>query len=79
MATLVSERQHHILQRIHSDGFVRNIDLVEAFGVSDETIRKDLTALERLGRVIRNHGGATRPESDRLDLPLPERTAINER
>ncbi len=76
---LVSERQHRILQRIHANGFVRNIDLAEEFGVSDETIRKDLTALERLGRVIRNHGGAALPEPDRFELPLPEKTAINER
>jgi len=75
---LVSERQHQILHRIQTEGFVRNIDLVEEFGVSDETIRKDLTALEQLGRLIRNHGGAVRPEPDRFDLPLPERTAINE-
>jgi DeoR/GlpR family transcriptional regulator of sugar metabolism len=75
----VSERQRQILRHIHNNGFVRNFDLVEEFGVSDETIRKDLTVLEKLGRVIRNHGGASLPEHDRLDLPLPERTAINER
>jgi DeoR/GlpR family transcriptional regulator of sugar metabolism len=75
----ISERQRQILHRIHQSGFVRNFDLTEEFGVSDETIRKDLTALEQLGRVVRNHGGATLPVHDRLDLPLPERTAINER
>jgi DeoR/GlpR family transcriptional regulator of sugar metabolism len=75
---LVSERQHKILHRVQTEGSVRNYDLVEEFGVSDETIRKDLTALERLGRLVRTHGGAIRPEPDRFDLPLPERTAINE-
>lgn len=75
----VSERQRQILHRVQSAGFVRNFDLSEEFGVSDETIRKDLAALERLGRLVRNHGGASRLEPDRLDLPLPERTAINER
>ncbi len=75
---LVTERQHQILHRVQTQGAVRNIDLVEEFGVSDETIRKDLTALERLGRLLRTHGGAVRPEPDRFDLPLPERTAINE-
>lgn len=76
---LVSQRQHQIMSRIQAAGFVRNIDLIEEFGVSDETIRKDLTQLERLGRLVRNHGGAVRPEPDRFDLPLPERTAINEK
>lgn len=75
----LSERQRQILHRIQNDGFVRNFDLTGEFGVSDETIRKDLTVLEQLGRVIRNHGGAVLPEHDRLDLPLPERISINER
>ncbi|WP_166442851.1 DeoR/GlpR family DNA-binding transcription regulator [Phragmitibacter flavus] len=74
---MTSERQHLILQRVQNDGFVRNADLVAEFGVSDETIRKDLTALEKLGRLVRNHGGAARPDSDRFELPLPERTAHN--
>lgn len=74
---ITSERQHLILLRVQNDGFVRNADLLEEFGVSDETIRKDLTALEKLGRVIRHHGGASRPDTDRFELPLPERTANN--
>ncbi|MBK1881630.1 DeoR/GlpR transcriptional regulator [Luteolibacter pohnpeiensis] len=76
---LVSERQKLILHRIQVQGFVRNIDLAEEFGVSDETIRKDLTVLEQMGRAVRNHGGAERPSPDRFDLPLPVRTAVNER
>ncbi len=76
---LVSERQRQILQQLHAEGFVKTFELVETFGVSDETIRKDLTALERMGRLVRNHGGAMRLAPERFDLPLPERTAINER
>ncbi len=76
---LVSERQRQILHQLQSEGFVRTCDLVETYGVSDETIRKDLTALEQLGRLVRNHGGAMRLAPERFDLPLPERTAINER
>jgi DeoR family L-fucose operon activator len=75
----ISERQRQILQRVQTEGFVRNFELAEAFGVSDETIRKDLTSLEQLGRVVRTHGGASRPAPDRFDLPLPERMAINDR
>lgn len=76
---IASERQRIILQRIQAEGVVRNFDLSSEFGVSDETIRKDLAALEHLGRVVRTHGGARRPEPHRFDLPLPERAAINER
>lgn len=75
----VSERQHLILHQVQIEGFVRTFELVETYGVSDETIRKDLTALEQMGRLVRNHGGAMRLNPERFDLPLPEKTAINER
>ncbi|WP_411846690.1 DeoR/GlpR family DNA-binding transcription regulator [Roseibacillus persicicus] len=76
---LASERQHLILRKLQVEGFVRTVDLVDEFEVSDETIRKDLTALEKMGRLGRKHGGAIRLSSERFELPLPERTAINER
>jgi DeoR/GlpR family transcriptional regulator of sugar metabolism len=76
---LISERQRQILQRLQAEGSVKTFELVEAFGVSDETIRKDLSALEQLGRLVRSHGGATRLTPERFELPLPERTALNER
>lgn len=37
---LVSERQHHILHKLQIEGFVRTVDLVAEFQVSDETIRQ---------------------------------------
>ncbi|MFD2258074.1 DeoR/GlpR family DNA-binding transcription regulator [Luteolibacter algae] len=76
---LVSERQRKILQQVQSEGSVRTYELVELYGVSDETIRKDLKVLEQLGRLVRNHGGALRLAPERFELPLPERVAINER
>lgn len=44
-----------------SRGFVRVADLAEELGVSEVTVRTDLTALERGGRVVRVHGGAMPP------------------
>ncbi|MEP2777507.1 MAG: DeoR/GlpR family DNA-binding transcription regulator [Luteolibacter sp.] len=76
---IVSERQKQILRQVQAEGSVRTFELVELHGVSDETIRKDLKALEQLGRLLRNHGGAVRLAPERFDLPLPERVAINER
>lgn len=76
---LLSERHRLILLRIQTEGIVRSSLLAEEFGVTEETIRKDLIVLEKLGRVTRTHGGASRHQPDRFDLPLPERTAINER
>ena len=55
------ERQHHIGRLVAERGRVRVGDLVERFGVSGVTIRKDLAELERQGRVVRTHGGAVSP------------------
>ncbi len=55
------ERQHPIGRLVAELGRVRVGDLVERFGVSGVTIRKDLDALERQGRVVRTHGGAVSP------------------
>ena len=35
------------------------MELCEEFGVSDMTIRRDLVALEKLGEIVRYHGGAS--------------------
>ncbi|MFN8644310.1 MAG: dihydroxyacetone kinase subunit DhaK [Candidatus Binatia bacterium] len=42
----------------HDAGSLRVGDLVEAFEVSDETIRRDLAVLEEQGFLTRTHGGA---------------------
>jgi DeoR/GlpR family transcriptional regulator of sugar metabolism len=55
------ERQHLIGRLVTERGRVRVGDLAERFGVSGVTIRKDLAALERQGRVVRTHGGAVTP------------------
>jgi len=74
---LLHERQEIILDLLEQTGSVQTVDLVRHFGVSDETIRKDLDALAQRGRLLRIHGGATRLSNIRHDLPLPERTAMH--
>ena len=56
---------------------MKSIDLARSFGVTNETIRKDLEALSDANRVIRIHGGATRVADARHDLPLPARQSVN--
>ena len=58
--------------------------LTERFGVSEATIRKDLTLLEEMGYLVRTHGGAILAEdrkreeslASRQDKALKEKLAI---
>lgn len=52
------ERQQDILRRARQAGRVDVVTLAEALDVTTETIRRDLTVLERAGVLRRVHGGA---------------------
>lgn len=54
----VEERQQAIVAQARRDGRVDVATLAEAFNVTTETIRRDLSALERVNAVTRVHGGA---------------------
>lgn len=53
-------RQDAIAAALERVGRASVVDLSREFGVSEVTIRKDLTALENRGELRRVHGGATR-------------------
>src|SRR3954452_10456693 len=52
------ERQQEILRAARGAGRVDVVTLAEQFGVTTETIRRDLTQLEQAGVLRRVHGGA---------------------
>src|SRR3954453_5300759 len=52
------ERQQEILRRARAEGRVDVVRLAEEFSITSETVRRDLTALERAGVLRRVHGGA---------------------
>jgi DeoR family fructose operon transcriptional repressor len=52
------ERQHAIAALVADRGRVAVTALAERFGVTTETVRRDLAVLERAGMVRRVHGGA---------------------
>ncbi len=54
----LSERQEEILRRVEARGFVTVDALAEAFGVSAQTVRRDIIALDAAGLLQRFHGGA---------------------
>lgn len=57
-----TERQGAITALLHREGRVSVIDLADRFGVTTETIRRDLDRLETDGHLRRVHGGAVPPE-----------------
>jgi DeoR family fructose operon transcriptional repressor len=53
-----AERQRMILERAREEGRVEVTELAAALDVTAETVRRDLTFLERQGVLRRVHGGA---------------------
>jgi DeoR/GlpR family transcriptional regulator of sugar metabolism len=58
---LTAERRQVILSRLERDGKVVASELVDALGVSEDTVRRDLRELASGGLVQRVHGGALLP------------------
>jgi DeoR/GlpR family transcriptional regulator of sugar metabolism len=56
---LAAQRQATIVAEVNDRGAVTVAELVDRFGVSDMTIRRDLDALDTAGLLHKVHGGAT--------------------
>ena len=56
-------RQQEITDLVQQHGYVSTESLVEKFGVSPQTIRRDLNELADENKIRRHHGGATIPLS----------------
>lgn len=69
-------RQPEILEIARRDGKVTVEDLAAHFGVTLQTIRRDLTDLAEAGRLERVHGGAILP-SGVTNIGYEERRALN--
>src|SRR4051794_41895748 len=57
MTLLPAQRRQEILRAVRG-GSAHVSDLAESFGVSEMTVRRDLGALARDGKLERVHGGA---------------------
>lgn len=73
-----NERHQKILARIRENGAVTTAELIDSFGVSIETVRRDLLQLERSGQLQRVHGGAVAPGGMRPYAQLPQRLEANQ-
>ncbi|MEQ9259585.1 MAG: DeoR/GlpR family DNA-binding transcription regulator [Roseovarius sp.] len=70
-------RQPEILEIARREGRVLVEDLAERFGVTVQTIRRDLTELADAGRLERVHGGAVLP-SGVSNIGYEDRRGLNE-
>ena len=69
----VSERQALILEQLRQSGRVLAQDLAQNFGVSEDTVRRDLREMAARGECMRVYGGALL--SDSKTVPLKTRIA----
>ncbi len=72
------ERQQAMAQLIGQHGRLSVAELAETFSVTTETVRRDLSTLERIGLVRRMHGGAVPASSlTVIEAGLLERDQVN--
>ena len=73
----LSTRQEKIMDRLNqSNGLLLSTDITKMFGVTVQTIRKDLNELSEQGLVRRVHGGIKAPGSD-VNVSFNNRTIMN--
>jgi DeoR family fructose operon transcriptional repressor len=71
------ERQAAIVSRARTNGRVKVTELAEDFDVTPETVRRDLTALEKAGLLRRVHGGAIVVDLFGFEPALAAREAVH--
>ena len=72
-AIFAPERRNIIRRLLREGGAVRVSELASALGVSEETVRRDLEALERAGVARRTYGGAVSTQPASPELPFAHR------
>ena len=74
---LAIERRREILAKLMSEGKVLVSELSRDFGVTEETIRRDLERLDKEGLVSKTYGGAVSKQNAAMDLPYNVREGVN--
>lgn len=73
---LAPERRARILDLVTQNKSVLVKDLCTLFDVTGETVRKDLTALEQDGKLIKTYGGAYVPDGVRNEIDAAIRETV---
>jgi len=74
----MNPRHHQIIQLVNSRGSVTVSELAQLTGVSEVTVRQDLTLLERDRLLRRVHGSALALDSDNVGTRLNTRYPIKQ-
>jgi DeoR/GlpR family transcriptional regulator of sugar metabolism len=74
---LAVDRRHRILQRVAEQETIHIVELAAELGVSEMTIRRDITRLERDGFLRRTYGGATAHITRSMELLFNARALQN--
>lgn len=76
-SVLPLERRQNIIKQISVNRSVKVTDLSKEFGVTEETIRRDLEKLEQEGKLMRTYGGAVSIKKVNEELPISIRLKEN--
>lgn len=72
-----NERFESILSELEKQKHLTVKSLSETLGVSEVTIRKDLSTLEKSGYLLRTHGGATKKSHYTFEKNVSQKESIN--
>lgn len=73
----VEDRRNKIMEILNRESKVKVVDLSKLFGISEVTIRNDLTELELSGMLERIHGGAISTSKAYYNMSLNDRMRTN--
>ena len=71
------ERLSNILDLVEARNFVSVEAISQEIGVSESTVRRDLSILSKQGKLVRYHGGARGIVEEKIALPMYIREAQN--
>ena len=74
---LALERRNLILEKLQEEKKVVVSELSQLYGVSEETIRRDLDKLDKDGLAVKSYGGAVINENTSIDMPFNVRKKKN--
>lgn len=73
---LIADRYERIVELVNERGSIRVSELSTLCQVTEETIRRDLDRLEKVG-LLRSHGGAVSLRDRQPETPYAEREIMN--